>query len=290
MIKNMKKNTQKQDNFIRMFTEKLFCKLNKYYSVFWKIRDDIPISLYYLMVFISIITTVFIWSILTYGGYINSLFLPTPTAVLKSGYNLFQNGNLMSDIFASLFRIIWGFLISAVISVPLGLLIGTFKSIEGLLEPILGLMRYMPSAAFIPLVIVWVGLDEPAKIFIIFLGSFFYNILMVADAVKFVPTDLIKTAYTLGATRKDIFFCVIFPATLPNIIDTLRINVATAWNLVVVAELVASSSGLGYRILLAQRFLRIDEIFVGIIVIGLIGLAMDFIFKRIFRLVVPWAV
>ncbi len=136
--------------------------------------------------------------------------MPTPTAVLKSGYDLLQSGKLINDVSVSVNRITWGFLISAVISIPIGLLIGTFKSIEGLLEPIAGLMRYMPAAAFIPLIILWIGLGEPSKIAIIFLGSFFYNILMIADAVKFIPLDLIKTAYTLGATRRDVFFMLSF--------------------------------------------------------------------------------
>ncbi len=258
-------------------------------SVFWKIRSPIPRPLYYAMVALSIAIPLCAWSILTYGGLVEPLFMPTPTAVIQSAYQLFLSGKLMSDVFASVNRITWGFLISALLSVPIGLLIGTFKSMEGLLEPIVGLMRYMPAAAFIPLIILWIGLGEPSKIAIIFLGSFFYNILMIADAVKFIPMDTIKSAYTLGATQKDIFFHIIFPAALPNIIDTLRINVAGAWNFVVVAELIASSSGLGYEISLAQRYLKTDEIFVGIILIGLIGLAIDFAFKLVFRFVVPWA-
>jgi NitT/TauT family transport system permease protein len=259
-------------------------------SSFWQIRTPIPHRLYYSMVALSIVIPLFAWSLLTYGGFVDPLFVPTPTAVLKSGYDRLQNGQLLDDVAISVARITWGFVISAVISIPIGLLIGTFKSIEGLLEPIAGLMRYMPAAAFIPLIILWIGLGEPSKIAIIFLGSFFYNILMIADAVKFIPLDLIKTAYTLGATRRDVFFHVIFPATLPNIIDTLRINIAGAWNFVVVAELVAANSGLGYQILLAQRYLKTDRIFVGILLIGAIGLAIDFAFKLLFRLVVPWAV
>lgn len=265
-------------------------KRRKRRSAFWQIRSPIPRHLYYAMMVLSIAIPLLAWSLLTYSGLIDPLFMPTPTAVLKSAYNLLQSGQLMHDVSVSVTRITWGFLLSAVISIPLGLLIGTFKSIEGLLEPIAGLMRYMPAAAFIPLIILWIGLGEPSKIAIIFLGSFFYNLLMIADAVKFIPMDLIKTAYTLGATRKDVFFHVIFPATLPNIIDTLRINIAGAWNFVVVAELVAANSGLGYHILLAQRYLKTDQIFVGILLIGLIGLAIDFAFKLIFRWVVPWAV
>ena len=226
----------------------------------------------------------------TYGGFVEPLFLPTPTAVLQQFFNLLQSGELIHNIWMSVSRVGWGFLISALISVPLGLLIGTFKSMEGLFEPSVALLRYMPAAAFIPLLILWVGLGEPSKIAIIFLGSFFYNTLMVADAVKFIPADFLRAAYTLGASRKDVFFSVIFPATLPNIIDTLRINIAGAWNFVVVAELVGADSGLGNMIMMAQRFLKTDEIFVGIILIGMIGLGIDFVFKLIFKLMVPWAV
>jgi NitT/TauT family transport system permease protein len=265
-------------------------KSEKRRSVFWNIRSDIPDSLYYLMVSCSITIPLLAWSLLTYGGFVDRLFMPTPSAVLMRGIELVQNGEIFQDITASLSRVAWGFLLSAALSVPLGLLIGSFKTMEGLFAPILGLMRYMPAAAFIPLIILWVGLDEPSKIVIIFLGSFFYNVLMVSDAVKFVPSDLLKVSYTLGASRWDVFSKVILPATLPNIIDTLRVNIAGAWNFVVVAELVAASSGLGYRILQAQRFLKTDEIFVGIIVIGLIGLGIDFLFKLLFRLVVPWAI
>lgn len=259
-------------------------------SIFWKIRSDIPKQLYYTMTAISISVPLLGWSVLTYGGFVEPLFLPTPTAVIQQFISLLQSGDLINDIWMSVSRVGWGFLISALISVPLGLLIGTFKSMEGLFEPVVALLRYMPAAAFIPLIILWIGLGEPSKIAIIFLGSFFYNTLMIADAVKFISIDFLRAAYTLGASRKDIFFNVIFPATLPNIIDTLRINIAGAWNFVVVAELVGANSGLGNMIMMAQRFLKTDEIFVGILLIGVIGLGIDFVFKLIFKLMVPWAV
>lgn len=259
-------------------------------SVIWKIRSDIPKSIYYGAIALSFLIPIAAWSILTYGGFVEPLFFPTPTAVIERCINLLQNGELPNHIWMSVTRVAWGFLISAIISVPLGLLIGTFKSMEGLFEPIVSLFRYMPAAAFIPLIILWVGLGEPAKVAIIFLGSFFYNTLMIADSVKFIPIDFLKAAYTMGAKPHDVFFQVIFPAALPNIIDTLRINMAGAWNFVVIAELVAANSGLGNMIMVAQRFLKTDEIFVGIIAIGVIGLGIDFIFKLIFHLLVPWAV
>ncbi|AGY59680.1 ABC transporter permease [Gloeobacter kilaueensis] len=259
-------------------------------SPLWAVRADIPRRLYLLAVCLSILVPLGAWIVLSTTGHVDALFMPTPLSVWQAALRLAQSGDLVNDSLASISRVMAGFLLSAAIAVPLGLLIGTFKFIEGLFEPMLGLIRYMPAAAFIPLIILWIGLDEPAKIAIIFIGSFFYNTLMVADAVKFVPADWLKVSYTLGAGRRDAFFRIILPATLPNIIDTLRINIATAWNFVVVAELIAANSGLGYRILISQRFLKTDEIFVGILLIGLIGLAIDAAFKGLFRLLVPWAV
>jgi NitT/TauT family transport system permease protein len=256
----------------------------------WRVRGEIPLRIYTILVVSSLLIPLIGWSILTYGKIVNPLFMANPTQVIQRGYELMLSGQLLTDTMASLSRILWGFFFSALIGVPVGLLIGSFKPVEGLLEPIFGLFRYMPTAAFIPLVILWVGLDEPAKILIIFLGTFFYNVLMVSDAVKFVSRDLIAVSYTLGATEMDVFLRVIFPAALPSIIDTLRVNIATAWNFVIVAELIASNSGLGFRILTAQRVLRTEEIFLGILLIGLIGVGIDLLFKLAFRCVVPWAI
>ena len=264
-------------------------RIRKKRSAFWKIRSDIPKRLYYTMVAISVLVPLLSWSVLTYGGFVEPLFLPSPTAVIQQFLHLLKSGELIYNVWMSVSRVVWGFLISAFISIPLGLLIGSFKSMDGLFGPMVSLLRYMPAAAFIPLIILWVGLGEPSKVAIIFLGSFFYNTLMIADAVKFIPIDFLKAAYTLGASRRDVFFNVIFPATLPSILDTLRINVAGAWNFVVVAELVGADSGLGNMIMIAQRFLKTDKIFVGIILIGLIGLLIDSLFKLAFRLIVPWA-
>jgi NitT/TauT family transport system permease protein len=256
----------------------------------WKIRGELPRSITLGAGALALVLVVGAWTLTTGSGWVSPVFLPAPGAVLAAGARLLASGDLLADTLASLLRVVLGFALSALVGVALGLCVGTFRVLEGFFEPVIGLVRYMPAAAFIPLVILWFGLDEPAKVAIIFLGSVFYNTLMVADAVKFVPSDLVNVAYTLGAGRRDVFLRVILPATLPSILDTLRVNIAGAWNFVVVAELVAANSGLGYRILTAQRFLRTDEIFVGILVIGLIGLAIDFAFKLLSRLVVPWAI
>jgi len=150
-------------------------------------------------------------------------------------------------------------------------------------------MRYMPAPAFIPLLILYQGVGEEPKVTLIFIGTFFFNALMVMDTVKFVPKELIETTFMLGGNRMATVMQVIFPHVLPGVLDACRINLAAAWQLVIVAELVAATEGLGRRISLAGRFLRTDEIFVGIIVIGLIGLGLDLLFQYLVRLTTPWA-
>jgi NitT/TauT family transport system permease protein len=133
------------------------------------------------------------------------------------------------------------------------------------------------------------GIGEAPKIALIFIGTLFFNTLMIMDAVKFVPKELIETTYTLGGKRWQVLFQVITPYVVPNIIDAFRINMATSWNLVIVAELVAAEQGLGKRILLAQKFLKTDEIFACLIVLGLIGFLIDLSLRLLFRVFCRWA-
>jgi len=166
---------------------------------------------------------------------------------------------------------------------------GANTTIGRLLEPLLGILRYMPAPAFIPLLIIYFGVDELPKILLIFIGTLFFNTLMIMDAVKFVPRELIETALTLGGKRADVLTRVIAPSIMPQVLDAFRVNMAAAWNLVIVAELVAAQDGLGKRISLAQRFLRTDQIFLGLIVIGLIGLVIDLGFRFLMRRRCGWA-
>jgi len=172
---------------------------------------------------------------------------------------------------------------------PIGIAMGTNPVICRLLEPLMGLIRYMPAPAFIPLLIIYFGLDELPKVLLISIGTFFFNTLMIMDAVKFVPRELVETARTLGGRTLPILTRVVAPFIAPEVLDTYRINMASAWNLVIVAELVAATEGLGKRISLAQRFLRTDEIFMGVIVIGLIGLLIDLGFRALMRRACSWA-
>ena len=225
-------------------------------TIFWRIAEDIPQPLSWLMISFSIVIPLSCWFIFSNYSGIDSTFLPSPFEVLKALIRLWQKGFLTQDIAASFTRVTLGFLLSTLVAIPLGIMMGSFASIRALFEPILGIVRYMPAPAFIPLLIIYLGIDEAPKIALIFIGTVFFNILMIMDGVKFIPKDLIETTYTLGGSRGQIILQVITPYIVPSIIDTFRINIATSWNLVVVAELLAASEGLGKRILLAQKFFK----------------------------------
>ena len=189
----------------------------------------------------------------------------------------------------SIFRITMGFVIAVVIGVPLGILAGSFKRVDAVVTPICEFIRYMPVPAFVPLVMVWCGIGEGAKISIVFLGCFFQMVLMVADNARAVSDDLLSASYTLGTTRFTTITKVLIPAMAPNMMLTLRMMIGWGWTYLTVAELVASNSGLGYSILKAQRFLHTESIFSGILVIGVLGLITDRIFAFAIKKMFPWA-
>jgi len=166
---------------------------------------------------------------------------------------------------------------------------GTFKAVEALVEPLVGFVRYMPASAFIPLFILWLGIGDVEKVAIIFVGSLFQLILMVAVVASSVPKEMLETAYTLGAARLQVIRRVLLPASLPGILDTLRIIVGWAWTYIIVAELVAAESGIGYMIINAQRMLQTGSIIFGILAIGFLGIVTDYLFKWLHRWLFPWA-
>ncbi|MBD2079650.1 ABC transporter permease [Leptolyngbya sp. FACHB-17] len=258
-------------------------------TVFWRLAEDIPKPLYTTLTVLSIALPLLLWWAVTTFGNIDSKFLPSPAKVLEAFGRLWSTRELLKDTIASLWRVGVGFLFAALLSIPVGILMGSFPSIRALLEPLFGLVRYMPAPAFIPLLILYQGVDEEPKITLIFLGTFFFNSLMVMDTVKFVPKDLIEATYMLGGNRRAALTQVILPHVLPGILDACRINLAAAWQLVIVSELIAATEGLGRRISVAGRFLRTDEIFAGLIVIGVIGLTFDLLFQYLLRVTCKWA-
>ncbi|HTV77134.1 MAG TPA: ABC transporter permease [Steroidobacteraceae bacterium] len=254
----------------------------------WKIRGWLSQRSYWALAAVGLAIPLAGWTLLTLTGSINRVFLPGPLDVLQRLATWFNNDDLLGDVLISSFRVVAGWILSAVIAVPLGLLIGNFRVVQALLEPLTDFVRYMPAVAFIPLVMLWVGIDEAAKIAIIFIGTFFQMVLMVAEDVRRVPMAQIEAAQTMGATRYEVIEKVIVPSAKPALLDTLRITMGWAWTYLVVAELVAANSGLGYAIIKAQRFLQTDKIFAGILLIGAIGLGMDQAFRYLHRVAFPY--
>jgi NitT/TauT family transport system permease protein len=258
-------------------------------TVFWRLSEDIPKPLNTALIATSIALPLLLWWLVTTFGNVDPKFLPSPAKVVEAFGRLWGTRELLKDTVASLWRVGVGFALAVIFSIPVGVLMGSFASIRALLEPLFGLIRYMPAPAFIPLLILYLGIGEEPKITLIFVGVFFFNSLMVMDTVKFVPKDLIEATYTLGGSRIQTLLQVIFPHVIPGIIDACRINLAAAWQLVIVSELIAANEGLGRRISIAGRFLRTDEIFVGLIVIGVIGLTFDLLFQYLLKVSCSWA-
>src|SRR5258706_8890593 len=255
-----------------------------------KPHEPIPRSHYSAAVLISLLLIFGSWSILSYGGFIHpSYFLPSPTQVITAGWRMIQTGELYENAQASIFRVVVGWALAALMSIPFGILMGSFKIVEALLEPIVDFWRYLPVSAMIPLLILYIGLGEEEKIAVIFIGTFFQLILLVADVTTHVAKDLLDSAYTLGASRWRVLSLVLVPATLPGVMDALRITLGWAWTYLIVAELVAADRGLGIMIMESQRGLRTDKTFVGPVTIGLLGFASDFLFKWLHRKLLPWS-
>jgi NitT/TauT family transport system permease protein len=254
----------------------------------WTLRGPLSRRLYWLFATLGLLVPLGLWWAMASGAAVDKVFLPSPADVFHRLVTWYTEDDLLSDMGISIYRVTTGFVISAVIALPLALLIGTFRPVQAMLEPLTDFIRYMPAVAFIPLVMLWVGIEESSKIAIIFIGTFFQMVLMMAEDVRRVPLAQIEAAQTMGAKRGETVRLVIFQSAKPAIMDTLRVTMGWAWTYLVVAELVAASSGLGYSILKAQRFLQTDKIFVGILLIGLIGLVMDQMFRFAHRKAFPW--
>lgn len=258
--------------------------------VFWRMGEPIPARMDWSLRILSVVVPFALWWLISSTGLVNPKFLPPPSQVVAAFMKLFNEGLFWTDLQSSIFRVGAGFLASVLISVPLGIAMGAFASVRAIFEPIVGIVRYMPAPAFIPLLIIYLGVDEAPKITLIFIGVIFFNTLMIMDAVKFVPKHLLEATYTLGGDRKQALLQVIAPYVLPKVIDAFRVNMAAAWNLVVIAELIAANEGLGKRIALARRFFDTDTIFAYLIVLGVIGFLIDLSLRWLLRATCKWAV
>ncbi len=252
-------------------------------------KQGIPGGIYVAVGLVSAATGILVWCVLSYGGLVESYFLPTPTQVARAFVEMAGDGSLWRHVWASTSVVLTGFVLAGCIAVPLGILMGSFSIVAAAVEPVTNFIRYLPVSALVPLLILWVGIGLEQKVAVIFLGVVFNLTIMVADVSAGVSKALLEVGYTLGATRRQVVWKILAPATLPGVMDALRVNMGVAWTYVVVAELVAASEGLGFMILNAMRGLFTEVIFLGIVVIGLLGLITDQGLKWLRRGLLPWA-
>ncbi|MGL3149738.1 ABC transporter permease [Microbacterium sp. A82] len=219
----------------------------------------------------SVVLGVGLWWVLSLVGF----NLPTPPAVAVRAWELTADGTLIADIGASLTRVLIGFALGTAVAIPVGFLMGWYVSARAVIEPWIQFFRTIPPLAIIPLAIVLLGIGEEPKILVIFLAAFFSCVISTFQGVVDVDKTLINAARVLGAKDGTIFVRVVVPASVPFILVGMRVGLGASWATLVAAELIAAQQGLGYRMQYAQLYYEIETIFVGLIVIGVLGLVMD---------------
>jgi NitT/TauT family transport system permease protein len=222
------------------------------------------------------------WIAVTARGLAQPQFLPSPQAVLVAWVGLFRGGYL-ADIGISVARVWVAFLLSAVVAIPLGVLMSSYRAVGAFTEPLVDFVRYLPVPALVPLTLIWLGIGEGSKVALLWIGTFFQLVLLVADDARRVPREFIETGRTLGAGDRALMTDVLVPAMLPNMVDSLRITLGWCWTYLIVAEIVASSSGIGYELWAARRYGKTPEVFAGILTIGIIGLVSDQAIRSLHR-------
>jgi NitT/TauT family transport system permease protein len=271
-------------------TRAVLVKLSRWQNFFKpaQLEDKLSRSVYLVSALATFIVFFGVWSLIAASGIITPLFLPSPMAVAWAMIDSFINLGYLWDVFVSTYRILVGFFLSAALAIPVGLLMGTYKPIEALIEPFNDFIRYMPVVAFVPLCILWVGTGDNQKVLVIFIGTYFQLVLMVAAAVSQVQREYLETYFMLAGSRAGVLRKVILPAAWPNIFDALRIAAGWAWSYLVVAELVAADVGIGFKILQAQRFLKTPYVISSIILVGILGIITDYLFKLASQTFFPW--
>jgi len=214
-------------------------------------------------------------------------FLPGVDEVVGKIIYLLINKDFISDIGVSLYRIYLSFFVACLVAVPLGLIMGCFVKVRALVNPTVGGLRYLPAASFVPLLLVYLGPTDTAKMALLFLGCVFFLIALILDNVLAVPKEFVESAQTMGANRRHIVLRVALPAAAPQILDSMRNMIAVSWTYLVIAEIVAATDGIGAVMMRGAKFLHIDIIMAGILTIGVLGVLTDILFRNASRFLFP---
>jgi len=224
------------------------------------------------------------WQLADALHLINEVLLPPPTKVLSGLIDLFASTDYLHDIGTSLYRITASFAAACLVALPLGILMGSFAVVAAALNPLVSAARYLPAPSFIPVLLMLLGATDAEKLALLFIGVVWFLITMIMDVTQSVPRELIDTARTLGAGRRQILSTVIIPASLPGIVTAMRQMLAVSWTYLVIAEIVAADGGIGAMMMRAQRYVHIDLVMAGIVTIGVLGVVSDMLVRAAHRL------
>jgi len=242
-------------------------------------------GLEYIAVLLAVLV---IWTILEKKGSLNTVIMPAPSKILSTFLALVKNGQLWKNLLISLTRVLKGYLIAAALGIVLGILIGLFRHLNRLTDLIIQIIKPIPPIAWIPLVILWFGIGEEGKVFLIFLGGFFTILINVVDGIRQTDAKLIEVSRAMETPFLKHVFMLVIPHSAPNIFTGLRVGLSSCWMCVVAAELVSSTTGLGYMIMNARQFGQTDVVIVGMLTIGVLGKVLDSLLKAVEKAVIRW--
>lgn len=247
---------------------------------------------YPLISILAVLAMLLVWALATMVLDVSSQVLPSPVDLFGQAQRIVYNGYAGSPLSVhigfSLFRAMTGFLLGVLVAIPVGLLMGYSRVVNSALQPIFGFFRPIPPIAFIPLMIMWFGIGELSKVLLIFAASFNYTVLNSAAGMRSIPAQLIRAGMNLGLTRWQLFTSVMLPAAMPSILTGVKTSAAVSWAILVAAELIAAQAGVGFIIMDAGTFFRISDVFIGILIVGAIGLAIELVISRFERKLLHW--
>ncbi|KGD73750.1 taurine ABC transporter permease [Tatumella morbirosei] len=248
---------------------------------------------YRLISLVSVIFFFAVWQLASVRGWVDPLLLPSLKDIAITAGELATEGyrqvSLWQSIAVSLARALSAFAASVVIGIPLGLMMGISPMLSAILNPFVQFLRPLPKIALIPLAVVWLGIGEASKFFLIFIATVLSIIVGAVSAVEKISPAHIRVARTLGATSRQIFLRVILPETLPDLFTTVRLSIGIGWTSLIAAEMVAADSGLGWMVINASSYLRTDIVMIGILLLGGVGYALDLLLQKLQQVMVPWA-
>ncbi|NDP42516.1 MAG: ABC transporter permease subunit [Aromatoleum sp.] len=241
---------------------------------------------------VTMVSLMLLWWLASHFRWVPELFLPTPETVFTRLYESMMgqltDAPLATHFRWSMFRVFSAFLLACVTAIPVGIAMGVSRIARGIFDPPIEFYRPLPPLAYLPLIVIWFGIDELSKVLLIYLACFAPLAMSSRAGVRSVSQEQIHAAYSMGASKWQVIWHVIIPAAMPEILTAMRISIGFGWTTLVAAEMVAATYGLGQMVLNASNFLRTDIVIMGIVVIGAVAYLFDLLMRYVERLVVPW--